>query len=328
MESTKLGYITKRDFVGEHGYRDLIKGFEEKQLTPVGYDFRAGKCINLTLGERVELTEGVTYPIRHGDFVIVVTRETLHLSGRDDIFGQVFSKVSFAIQGLSHVGTKIDPGFEGPLVLSFKNEGYDIIEFGWETAVCNVALQVIPSTDAIYGRQSFNYPTLTERPQLPFPLSLENWEKLSRWYSKEAFDSYLQWSDQLSKLREFTLTQRAELEAGLALKLDESRKHQTQTDNQNAEFRNTIDARIQALDEMVKEKTDRADRIYGGAVLTIFIATIAVIGVLISAAALFANELGVKVQGEGLPVSRTFLYICGAVSLAVVWALWNLLRKK
>src|SRR5205807_886841 len=286
---SSMGLITKRDFLDEEQgkeYRDLIKGFDANQVTPAGYDFRAAECINLTLGDKVKLTEGAKYQIRHGDFVIVITRESLNLGNRNDIFGQVYSKVSFAIQGLSHVGTKIDPGFAGPLVLSFKNEGYDIIEITGDTAICNVALQIIsPPTEALYNRGSFEYPTLTERPRLPFPLREENWEELSRWYSREAFETYSQWSEELSKLREYLLTQQIELETKLIARLNEGtqqlaekltqetaalmsevgtlseswKSYKLQIDAQSKQFENNVRERVNHIEGDIKERTDRIE---------------------------------------------------------------------
>lgn len=317
--------LTKQDFLGRRGdeYRKLIGDFDKKQLTPVGYDFRAGECINLTLGTRVDLKGGGVFQIHHGDYVIIVTRETLNLGGRDDIFGQVFSKVSFALRGLSHVGTKIDPGFEGPLAVTFKNEGYDIIDITGDSLICNVALEIIPPSGEKYSLATYHYPTVTERPPLPLPLREDHWvtHKLGRWYSREEFQTYLQWSRELFGLSQWVGEQYAESESRFLSKLaNESAK----IDNEYKALRDEWSK----YQSEVQDKIDRADRIYTGAVLTIFIAMIAVIGVLISSAALFFNEI--KVQASS--ISNLAVYVWGTVSvlvsLMVVTALYKLLARK
>lgn len=334
-----MGYITKGDFLDPTNgpeYQALITGFDKNQLTPVGYDFRAGECINLTLGTKSNLPRGEKYPIHHGDFVIITTKEILRLGTRDDIFGTIYPKGSFAVQGLSQIGTKIDPGFEGPLFLAFKNEGYNIIEITEDTLVCNVALQIISSTGETYNRQIFSYPILSERPRLPFPLGQSDWEdhRLSRWYSREAFETYLQWSDELSRWIELTQGQAKELESSLSQRFDEESKglrasldkvtEDNKTDVKALEVK--WEAFQKEMNSRVDEKLERADRIFIGAVVTLFVAAIAVVGVLISAGALFINELRLQVKGGAITIPTYTLVVVVILYALPLIALYKLLK--
>jgi deoxycytidine triphosphate deaminase len=239
--------ITGQDFRLSATYRALIHGFDEKQLTPAGYDFRAGFCKNLTTGDETFLEEGRVHLIYHGDFVTIETRESVNLRDRDDIFGLVFSKVSFASRGLSHVGTKIDPGYAGKLRLSFENRGYEVFQVGANTSICNVAFLEIPPTGAEYFPLGADYiPTSIVRTslKLPFPLKKDESERNRQWFSREVLDAYIQLSEELERFR-----------------------------------------------GEVSHNLDHAERIYNGAILTTFVAAIAVISVLIAAAALFLNQV-------------------------------------
>lgn len=311
---SRMGLLTKKDFLDDQygkQYQELIEGFDKKQLTPAGYDFRPAECINLTTRERVKLTGGNKYKIRHGDFVIIYTREILRLgSTKLEIFGQVYSKVSFVLRGLSHVGTKIDPGFEGSLALTFKNDGYDIIEITEDTSICNVALQVIPETGGRYTPRSFDYPALTMKPSLSFPLTPEHWEEYSQWYTREAFETYLQWSNELSALSIKIAEQQKELKTSLTDSLTKSESGLT---DRLAKEIESIRSKYERFQEEATQSLDRAERMYNGAILTTFVAAIAVVSVLLAAAALFFNQLKVPLGSTWLSVFG----ICAAIGVFI-----------
>jgi len=282
--------LTRQDFE-LRGYQELIHGFDENQLTPMGYDFRAGHCRNLTTGDETILEGERVHLIYHGDFVTIETKESVNLSGRDNIFGLVFSKVSYTSRGLSHVGTKIDPGYVGKLRLSFENRGYEVFQITERTSICNVAFLQVP--DGV-GQEHFpagsDYmPSSVMRTslRLPFPLKREDSEENRKWFSMEVLQTYVQLSEELEKFR-----------GDVALSLQTSRDE--------------IVKNLERLKGEVDQNLLRAERIYNGAILTTFVAAIAVVSVLVAAAALFLNQLRV-------PNNSITLSIAGIAAAVVVF---------
>ena len=272
--------LTYQDFEYRE-YQDLIHGFVEGQLTPMGYDFRAGACRNLTTGEETILEGDRVHLIYHGDFVTIETKESVNLSGRDDIFGLVFSKVSYTSRGLSHVGTKIDPGYVGKLRLSFENRGYEVFQISERTSICNVAFLQVPigAGQAHFPSASDFMPHSVVRTslKLPFPLTKDDSEANRRWFSVEVIDAYVRLSEELERFSN-----------DVSLKLQNSKD---ETHKSLLNLKNEVDQNLL-----------RAERIYNGAILTTFVAAIAVVSVLIAAAALFLNQLHVPYSNPTLTI--------------------------
>lgn len=275
-------------------YKECIRGYAKENLTPAGCDLRAGKCQDLTTGQKVDLSApGASYEIRHGDFVVIETKEEINLSGRDNIFGLVFSKVSFAIQGLSHVGTKIDPGFVGPLRLSFDNRGYEPIRITGETTVCNVALLEIDSTGSSYQRARTE--TLAVRALQP-PIDLDQLDRAlsqsnsaldewytchNQWYSREALD----------------------VAKHLWRRLRKELKEQ---------------------EESVKEANSRAEQVFIGAVIAIFLAVATAAGTLVAITELILKEVAGTPPRE---LTTVYLSIFSVFVLIVMLILAGVLRS-
>jgi deoxycytidine triphosphate deaminase len=308
--------ITRQDFE-YRTYRELIRGFDENQLTPMGYDFRAGACRNVTSGEETILEGEKVQLIYHGDFVTIETKESVNLSGRDDIFGLVFSKVSYTSKGLSHVGTKIDPGFVGKLRLSFENRGYEVFQITERTSICNVAFLQVP-----IGAGQEHFPAGTDYThssversvlRLPFPLKGDDSEQYRKWFSMEVLDAYVRLSEELEEFRgEVALSLKGSKDR--TLKNLERLKGETGDD-------------IERLRGEVAQNLLRAERIYSGAILTTFVAAIAVVSVLVAAGALFFNQLRVPNNSITLAIAgiaaAVVVFVCTLVLLA-----WILTRDR
>jgi deoxycytidine triphosphate deaminase len=183
--------VTYDDFdKNSNGEQDVIHPFEIEHLQPLGIDLTLGQdCYNLTTGKGEKLGKDDVFPVRHGDFVVVWTEETLHV--RDDWFGLVCSKVSLIGQGLTHFGTKVDPGFEGKLQLSFRNDGHRVIKLKRGQPICNVIFLRLPkATGATYKRE-LPRPTTLEVPlSFRYRLREEDVAKLGEQHSREFVDFY------------------------------------------------------------------------------------------------------------------------------------------
>jgi len=93
-----------------------IEPFEEKNLTPNGYDLRIGEAYFPDSEDHIK--EG-TLTIPPGQGIAVATLEYLKLGG--DVCGQIWLRSSFARKGLLTSLGKVDSGFEGALTIPLYN---------------------------------------------------------------------------------------------------------------------------------------------------------------------------------------------------------------
>jgi Deoxycytidine deaminase len=103
----------------------IIFPFNEKNLTPIGYNFSFSRFIvSLSKGNFVTLVNdkktGVMYfDLRPSETVLVLSKETVSVSA--NIGGTFHSKVSLVAKGLGHVSTTLDPGWQGQLLVPLNN---------------------------------------------------------------------------------------------------------------------------------------------------------------------------------------------------------------
>lgn len=99
----------------------IIDPFDEKCLTPVGYDLRVGDCAISwkKKGDYVPVEEEQQITIDPGDTVLLSVRERIQIS--KNIAGTIHSKVSLVSRGFSHVSTTVDPGWKGELTVLISN---------------------------------------------------------------------------------------------------------------------------------------------------------------------------------------------------------------
>lgn len=183
--------VTYKDYrSNKRGEQNVVKPYEEKNLAPFGIDLTVGKeCYNLTTGERIYLEGDKIFPMRHGDFVVIWTSEELDVPS--SWFGLVSSKVSLVAQGLTHIGTKVDPGFKGRLQLSFKNDGHRIIELKEGRPICNVAFFRLPEATGKDYEGAPPIPVTLEPPlSFRYQLTEQDRTKLEKHYSREFVDLY------------------------------------------------------------------------------------------------------------------------------------------
>jgi len=100
----------------------IISPFEERALSPVGYDLRVG-CRYQFLHEGIEhpLFEGHTIEIPPGETVNIRTLEWLALPRDGSVAGLICSRVMLVAAGASHISTTVDPDWAGHLLISFTN---------------------------------------------------------------------------------------------------------------------------------------------------------------------------------------------------------------
>ncbi len=98
-----------------------IEPFEEADLPPASYDFRAGPSAFASTGkEKIDLSQRGVLVIEPGEFVVVQTLERLRFG--PSIAAQLGLRSEYARRGLLMLsGPQVDPGFEGILVIRLIN---------------------------------------------------------------------------------------------------------------------------------------------------------------------------------------------------------------
>ena len=107
----------------EHTERNNAEN--DKRLTPAGFNFSFTHFIvSLNSGSYIQVYEDtvnndIFFELASGDTALALTQESIWVSGY--IAGTFHSKVSFVAQGLGHISTTLDPGWNGQLLISINN---------------------------------------------------------------------------------------------------------------------------------------------------------------------------------------------------------------
>lgn len=115
-----------------------IEDFEQKYLTPVGYDLRVGKQgFSWNKKSVIDIEKDGKIYIDANDTVVIRTLESLILSKK--VSATIHSMVSKIIpKGLSNISTTIDPGWSGKLLISVRNYRDSPTELRFEEPFCTV----------------------------------------------------------------------------------------------------------------------------------------------------------------------------------------------
>ena len=126
-----------------------IEPFDQKCLTPVGYDLRVGiegfswkqKCI-------ISIEQEGKIQIDANDTVVIKTLESISLSRK--VSATIHSIVSLVIpKGLSDISTTIDPGWSGKLLISVHNNRDSSTELRFGERLCTVCFYQVALTSKI-----------------------------------------------------------------------------------------------------------------------------------------------------------------------------------
>ena len=120
-----------------------IDPFEEKYLTPVGYDLRVGlKGFSWKNKRELNIETDLKITIESQDTVIIETLEEVSLSKK--IGGTVHSMVSRVVpEGLSHISTTVDPGWTGKMLISIHNHLDTSVELEFKESFCTLCFYEI-----------------------------------------------------------------------------------------------------------------------------------------------------------------------------------------
>lgn len=119
----------------------LIQGFDEGCLTSMGYDLRVGGFYKTFLASPNLVTIGSDEKvvIKPRDIALVGTFERIRMPKNGLISALILSRVSQVARGLSHVSTKVDPGWaEGELLVPLQNFSRDNIRLNYKEKFCTI----------------------------------------------------------------------------------------------------------------------------------------------------------------------------------------------
>lgn len=155
-----MRYLTYADYERDSAlWVSRISPMCRSNLQGAGIDLTVGgDGVNLTSGQEVSFDSGDVMEIRPGDFVNIQTAEELTLEDTD--FGFVFAKVSLTQKGFTSFGSKIDPGYRGKLLLSFANNGHNIVTIRKGQSICMVSILVSENSSG------YSYTPKPQTPQL------------------------------------------------------------------------------------------------------------------------------------------------------------------
>lgn len=128
-----------------------ISNFEEKGLTPNGYDLRIAE---ISVNGNVQKDGVVAIPPRTMFYVSTMERVRMP----DDICAQLWLRTTWIRKGIIGAFGKIDAGFEGTLTLGAYNTSDNVIELPIGERFCQIVFETLthPSSKS-YAKRSGNY---------------------------------------------------------------------------------------------------------------------------------------------------------------------------
>lgn len=128
-----------------------------KENDIVSIDLHIGDSYNIPV-EKKHLPIKEEFILDSGETVNIITKEYIGLPR--NIMGLVLPKLSLSIQGLSHVVTKVDPGFNGKLVESFTNLDRTKISMKKGNPLCSIIFLEVKSPYKLYKGSFLGQKTL------------------------------------------------------------------------------------------------------------------------------------------------------------------------
>lgn len=142
---------------GLEGHAILIRGMDACQLSGdssnISYDLRVG-CEyrdHRDIGKR-ELGPDKTIRLYPGSAVILQTEEFIHLPKTR--FACVVPKVSLLQEGLSNTMSKVDPGYQGHLLVTLFNLGQETVELEYRQACCSLCVFRVDGDVRSYNKKA------------------------------------------------------------------------------------------------------------------------------------------------------------------------------
>ena len=157
----------KEEFPGPDGNTALILGLDAEQLTGsssnVSYDLRVGKEFREHRdSHKHSLPDGAEIVLDPGMATIIQTEEYVRLPR--GLFALVVPKVGLLQRGASNTMSKVDPGYDGFLLVTLFNLGRETIRLQRHERFCSLCLLRVERRATLYSKpgQSIDSPPKLE----------------------------------------------------------------------------------------------------------------------------------------------------------------------
>lgn len=130
-----------------------LEPFEEKNLTPNGYDMTVKEVVVRSSGQRFVSGEAVVPPMSS---FLVSTREFVRMPA--DAAGQLWIRSSYARRGILAAFGKVEAGFEGELTIGCFNSSHEPVRVPVGDRFCQLAFEKMHNVpERLYKDRSGNY---------------------------------------------------------------------------------------------------------------------------------------------------------------------------
>lgn len=160
---------------GFEGEAVLIFNLDGTQLSGtssnVSYDLRVGsEYKGHHDAEKTELTDEGELVLHPGNAVLIQSDEIVFLPRR--LFGYIVPKVTLLQEGISNTLSKIDPGYNGPLIVTLFNLGKNECRLKRRAHFCSMVLHTVADGALLYNKPGKR---ITGRPREP------RWPRIRDW---------------------------------------------------------------------------------------------------------------------------------------------------
>ena len=148
LDGDKPTVVNERESFDLEGQAVLIQNFDHLQLSPdsddcnISYDLRIGERYRdhrdrdgRPLGNDAEIV------LKPGMAVIIETEEWVHFPKLT--FGQIAPKVSLLQKGISNTPSKVDPGYNGRLLITAFNHGKRSVSLKRNQRFCSLFISTV-----------------------------------------------------------------------------------------------------------------------------------------------------------------------------------------
>lgn len=137
----------------------------------VSYDLRVGsEYKGHRDAEKTELPDGGEIVLRPGNAVLIQTEEIVFLPRK--LFGYVVPKVTLLQKGISNTLSKVDPGYNGPLIVTLFNLGKTDLRLKRREHFCSLVLHTVADGASLYNKPGKR---ITGNPREPWWPRAKDW---------------------------------------------------------------------------------------------------------------------------------------------------------
>jgi dCTP deaminase len=153
----------------------LIFNVDKTQLlgtsSNVSYDLQVGSEYKSHRdAEKTELTDDGDLLLRPGNAVLIQSEEVLFVPRK--LFGYVVPKVALLQKGVTNTLSKVDPGYNGPLIVTLFNLSKNDLRLKRRDSFCSIVLHSVADGATLYNKPGKR---ITGNPREPWWPSVKNW---------------------------------------------------------------------------------------------------------------------------------------------------------